>query len=52
MGTGFSIHVITENLKFSAAHFIAYAPFAFLSIAAPLLVLAVTYRRPPPPKTA
>jgi len=27
MGTGFSIHVITENLKFSAAHFIAYAGF-------------------------
>jgi 6-pyruvoyl-tetrahydropterin synthase len=27
MGTGFSIHVITENLKFSAAHFIAYPGF-------------------------
>lgn len=32
--------------QYTVAHFIAYAPFAALSIAAPLLTLAVTLRRP------
>ncbi|HEX4272844.1 MAG TPA: hypothetical protein VHZ32_15745 [Rhizomicrobium sp.] len=36
--------------QYNVAHFIDYAPFAALSIAAPLLVLAVAYRRPTTPK--
>ena len=36
--------------QYNAAHFIAYAPFAALSIAAPLLVLAAAARRRPTPK--
>ncbi|HWY63929.1 MAG TPA: hypothetical protein VNX61_01865 [Rhizomicrobium sp.] len=35
--------------QYNLAHFIAYAPFAALSIAAPLLVLAVALRRPAAP---
>lgn len=45
-----AIHL--KSPQYNMAHFLAYAPFAALSIAAPLLVLAVAYRRPPPPKAA
>lgn len=38
--------------QYNLAHFIAYAPFAALSIAAPLLVLAVLPRRHARPKVA
>jgi hypothetical protein len=38
--------------QYNLAHFIAYAPFAALSIAGPLLVLAVTVRRHATPKTS
>jgi len=37
--------------QYNVGHFLAYAPFAALSIAAPLLVLAVTLRRHSMPKT-
>ena len=37
--------------QYNLAHFTAYAPFAALSIAAPLLVLAVALRRPAAPRT-
>jgi hypothetical protein len=42
--------IYPKPTQYNAAHFIAYAPFAVLSIAAPLLVLAA--RRPPTPKAA
>lgn len=38
--------------QYNVAHFIAYAPFAILSIAAPLLVLASASRRQASPGTA
>lgn len=50
-GRDFVLPVIhPKPAQYNLAHFIAYAPFAVLSIAAPLLVLAVWLR--PPPKIA
>lgn len=37
--------------QYTFAHFISYVPFAALSIAAPMLALAVNLRRHPAPKT-
>jgi hypothetical protein len=45
-GRDFVLPVIhPKPAQYNWAHFIAYAPFAALSVAAPLLVLAVMYRR-------
>ena len=41
--------IYPKPAQYNAAHFIAYAPFAALSIAAPLLVLAAAARRHPTP---
>jgi hypothetical protein len=38
--------------QYNLAHFVAYAPFAALSIAAPLLVVTTSLRRQAAPKTA
>ena len=38
--------------QMNLGHFLGYAPFAALSIAAPLLVLAVSSRKPPGPTAA
>ena len=52
-GRDFVLPVIhPKPTQYNLAHFIAYAPFAALSIAAPLLVLAVWLRRPPSSKIA
>jgi hypothetical protein len=49
-GRDFVLPVIhPKPAQYTLAHFLAYAPFAALSIAAPLLVLAVSLRRPPAP---
>ena len=48
-GRDFLLPVIhPKPAQMNAAHFLAYLPFAVLTIAAPLLVLAVTMRRPAP----
>lgn len=39
-----------KSTQYTFAHFTAYVPFAVLSIAAPLLALAVSLRRHPAPK--
>ena len=52
-GRDFVLPVIhPKPAQYNLGHFIAYVPFMVLSIAAPLLVLAMSLRRPPPPKIA
>jgi hypothetical protein len=44
--------IYPKPAQYNVGHFLAYAPFAALSIAGPLLVLAVTLRRHAAPKAA